>query len=729
MKKFPVVLQHDAMDCGPACLAMIAEFYGKKYPLQSLRDGSYLSKTGVSMMGLSTAAESIGFRTLGIRIEYDLLSSEVNLPCIIYWKQRHFMVVHRIRNDRVYVADPAHGLAMFKREEFLKGWINTQKQDEDQGLVLMLEPTPEFYVKDTGSYDKTRFRFLFSYLRPYKKFMIQLLLGLFLGSLLNLMFPFLTQAIVDKGIKNHDIGFIYLVLAAQLMLFCSITAIEFIRSWILLHISTRINIHLISDFLVKLLKLSIGFFDTKMIGDILQRIDDHERIESFLTTSTLSILFSTFNLIVFGVVLAVYHYHLFLIYCLASLLYVLWIVLFMKRRRMLDYKRFTQLSDSQSSLIQLISGIQEIKLNNCEQQKRWNWEQIQAKLFKINVKGLALKQYQQSGAVFINQLKNIFISFYAAKAVIQGELTLGMMLAIHYIIGQLNSPIDQLLEFFHMTQDARISWERFSEIHQLADEEPTDKKTVTVCSADQSLTFSDVSFQYAGPYSPFVLKNLTLEIPARKTTAVVGVSGSGKTTLIKLLLGFYPPVKGDIRVGPDNLNAVSRRAWRKRCGVVMQDGFIFSDTITNNIAVNSGHVDEKKLNHAVEAANIREMIRSLPLGVDTRIGMEGLALSQGQKQRILIARSIYKNPDYLFFDEATNALDAKNENTIMENLEKIFLGKTVVIVAHRLSTVKNADQIIVLDRGEIIETGTHPDLTAKKGMYYALVKNQLELGA
>jgi ATP-binding cassette subfamily B protein len=638
------------------------------------------------------------------------------------------VVVYKIKKDKVYVADPGHGLVIYTREEFLRGWISTRKEGEDQGLCLLLEPTPDFYKQEDEKIDKSNFHFLFSYLRPYKKFLFQLFLGLFFGSILQLIFPFLTQSIVDKGINNQDINFVYLVLIAQLVLFVSQTSVEFIRSWILLHISTRINISLISDFLIKLMKLSIGFFDTKMIGDILQRIGDHSRIESFLTSSTLNILFSMLNLVIFGIVLAIYNLKIFFIFLIASIAYIVWVVVFMKKRRELDFKRFAQMSDNQSNLIQLITGIQEIKLNNCEKQKRWDWERIQAKLFKVNVKSLSLSQYQESGSSFINQLKNILISFWAAKSVIDGTMTLGMMMAVQYIIGQLNSPIQQLIGFFHATQDAKISLERLGEIHQREDEESPDDARMTSLPANKTLTISNLSFQYEGPHSEFVLKDLDLTIPERKVTAIVGVSGSGKTTLVKLLLGFYPPTRGEIKIGDIYLTNFSQRLWRQKCGVVMQDGFIFSETIAKNIAVGEEIIDKNRLWDAVKVANIQDLIESLPLGYNTKIGMEGHGLSQGQKQRILIARSVYKNPEFLFFDEATNALDAKNERIIMTNMDNFFKGRTVVIVAHRLSTVKNADQIVVLDQGKIVEVGTHQELTRLKGTYYNLVKDQLELG-
>jgi ATP-binding cassette subfamily B protein len=728
MPHFPFYKQLDAMDCGPSCLRMIARHYGKTYSLQTLRERSYITREGVSLLGTSDAAESIGFRTMGVKLSFEQLEKDAVLPAIAHWKQRHFIVVYKIKRNKVYCADPAIGLISYTREEFLKGWASTQKEGEQQGVCLLLEPSPDFYAIDDEKLKKNNLRFLLSYLRPHRKYMVQLVLGILLGSILQLIFPFLTQSIVDIGINNQDLGFITLILIAQLVLFISQTSVEFIRGWILLHINTRINVSLISDFLAKLMRLPIGFFDTKMIGDMMQRIGDHRRIEAFLTGSSLNILFSGFTFLIFSVVLAIYSLKILLIFLAGSLLYVLWVYLFLKKRRELDYKRFTQMADNQSNLIQMITGMQEIKLNNCEKQKRWEWERIQARIFRVNLKGLSLNQYQQAGAGFFNQLKNILITFVAAQAVVEGQMTLGMMVAVQYIIGQLNAPIDQLITFMRSAQDAKISLERLGEIHQKEDEESPEKATITIIPENKGIRVSGLSFQYEGPHSPFVLKDLDLDIPEGKVTAIVGPSGSGKTTLVKLLLGFYKPVKGEIRISDIRLENVSTRLWREKCGAVMQDGFIFSDSIANNIAVGQEVIDKERLLYASGMANIQEFTDSLPLAFNTKIGVEGVGLSQGQKQRILIARAIYKNPQFLFFDEATNSLDANNEKVIMENLGQFFKGKTVIVVAHRLSTVKNADQIIVLEKGQITERGTHQELTEKRGSYYHLVKNQLELG-
>lgn len=717
------------MDCGPATLRMICKYYGKNYSLQTLRERCYISREGVSLLGISDAAESVGFRTMGVGLSFNQLKKEVRLPCIVHWQQVHFVVVYKIHKDQVYVADPAFGKIKYTRQEFLKHWISSREDREEIGMALLLEPTPDFYAFGDEKLNKAGFRFIMKYLKPYRSFLFQLLSGVFLASLIQLILPFLTQSIVDFGINNQDINFIYLVLIAQFVLILSRTSVNFIRDWILLHLGTRMNISIISDFLIKLMKLPISFFDTKLIGDIIQRIDDHKRIELFLTSSTLRILFSFISFFVLGIVLIIYNVKIFIIFFIGTLLYFLWIFLFMKKRRELDNKRFAQLSDNRSNIIQLITGMQEIKLNNCEKQKRWAWERIQAMLFKVNVKSLYIHQYQQAGSLFFSEITNLLITIFAAVSVVNGELTLGAMVAISFILGQLNSPVEVIIEFFHTTQDAKISLERLNEIHLKEEEESPDAPKIATLPQNLDIRISNLSFQYEGPHSDFVLDNINLTIPENKITAIVGTSGSGKTTLIKLLLGFYPPVEGDIKIGDSHLLAINQRVWRDKCGVVMQDGFIFSDSIAKNIAVSDEYVNKTKLLEAVRIANIKDFIESLPLGYNTKIGLEGIGLSQGQKQRILIARAVYKNPEFIFFDEATNALDANNELKIMKNLDDFFRGRSVVIVAHRLSTVKNAGQIVVLEKGKLIEIGTHSELTRKKGAYYQLVKNQLELGA
>lgn len=728
MKHFPHYIQHDAMDCGPTCLRMVAAYYGKRYSLEGLREKSFITREGVSMLGINEAAEKIGFRSICVQVGYEKLQ-EAPLPCIIHWNQQHFVVVYRLNDKHVWVADPGAGKLKYTKEEFCNCWLSSRKNEEDTGVALLLEPTPEFYtIEDEGNeVNRKGFSFLYSYLRPYRGLVGQLLLGLLLGSMIQLMLPFLTQSVVDFGINNQNLGFIYLVLIAQLMLSFSSSAVEFIRGWILLHLGTRINIALISDFLIKLMKMPIAYFDSKMTGDILQRINDHKRIQDFLTGSSLSVIFSVFNIIIFGIVLLVYSGMIFLIFMGGSTLYVVYVWLFMKKRAELDHKRFAQQSANQSTVVQLVNGMQEIKLSACEQQKRWEWERIQAKLFRVNIKSLALRQYQDSGAVLINQSKNLLITALVASLVVKGEMTLGMMLSVQYIIGQLNSPVNELIAFARDMQDARLSMDRLSEVRDKPDEEDPTRELLREIPEGKEIRLQNLNFKY-DPLSEYpTLDDINLVIPPGKQTAIVGMSGSGKTTLVKLLLGFYPPASGDIFIGDTPLGSYSIREWRKRCGVVMQDGFIFSDSIAGNIAPGVEHIDKKRLRHATEVANIHDFIEELPLGYNTKIGQEGHGLSQGQKQRILIARAVYKDPEFIFFDEATNALDANNERTIMNNLQTFFKGRTSVVVAHRLSTVRNAEQIIVIEQGRIAETGTHEALIALEGRYYKLVKNQLEL--
>ncbi len=727
-KNFPFYKQLDAMDCGATCLRMIARFHGRFYSLDFLRQLTFVGKEGVALIDISDAAEKIGMNSLAAKVTYERIVEGLPLPMIVHWRQQHFLVVYEANEKFVRVADPASGKYKLTKQEFLAGWASDQRQGEPTGIILLLETTPDFLNREGEQVDKSGFRFLFSYLFKYDRLLWQLVLGMALGSALQLVFPFLAQMIVDVGISNQDIPFISLILIGQLALYFSYTLVGFIRGWILLEIGTRVNISLVSDFLIKLMKLPVRFFDSKLTGDLLQRITDNHRIESFLTSSTLSTLFSAINFVVFGAVLAFYNRSIFLVFFCFTVLYVVYITIFLKKRKELDYKRFDQASENQSALIQMISGMEEIKLHNAEKQKRWAWERIQAKLFRVSRTYLALEQWQRAGAVFINETKNILITFIAAKAVTNGQMSIGTMIAVQYIIGQLNGPLEQVVQFIQAAQDAKISLERLNEIHTRDDEDGQSAKLATLPETGD-LILSNVSFQYGGLYSPIVLKHVNLSIRKGTTVAIVGSSGSGKTTLLKLLLNFYQPTEGQVRLGDLSLTNIQSPVWRRHCGVVMQEGYIFTDTIANNIALGETIVDKRKLLQAVKVANIQSFIDTLPLGYNTKIGEDGVGLSQGQKQRMLIARAAYKNPDYIFFDEATNALDAYNELVIMDNLKEFFVHKTVVIVAHRLSTVKHADRIIVLDKGEIIEQGTHEELTRARGAYFHLVKNQLELGA
>ena len=726
---FPYYPQPDAKDCGPTCLRIISKYFGKSISLQQIRQLSETTREGSSLLGLSDAAEELGFKSLGVQIDFKTLVEDVPLPCIVHWNKVHFVVVYKIdKTEKIYISDPSYGLITYTKDEFIKSWIgNNADEKTEEGIALLLETTPAFYKNEFDNEEsKASFSFLSKHLLKYKPLVLQLAIGLLAGSLLSLIVPFLTQSIVDVGIQNQDLNFIYLVLLAQVMLFLGKMGIDVIRSWILLHLSTRINISIISDFFIKLMKLPISFFDTRMTGDIMQRINDHHRIEQLLTNSSLNTLFSLVNLVIYSIILLFYDYRLFFIYLIGSGLYIAWITFFLNKRKELDYKKFSQISQEQSKVIELINGMQEIKMHNAEKQKRWGWEFLQVKLFKLRIKSLSLEQWQSVGGNFINQIKDILVSFLSAKLVLSGNLTLGMMLSVQYIIGQLNSPLMQLIDFIRQYQDASISLERLSEIHDKEDEESvSDAGNYEI--PQKEIEIKDVSFRYIGSDS-FVFENLNLTIPYQKTTAIVGASGSGKTTLLKLLMKFYEPNTGEIKIGNTNLKNISPRFWREHCGVVMQDGYVFNDTIAENIAVGQDYIDKQKLRKAVEIANIKDFIEELPLSYNTKIGNEGIGISGGQRQRLFIARAVYKSPEYIFFDEATSALDANNEKIIMENLEQFFKGKTAIVIAHRLSTVKHADKIIVLDKGKVVEEGNHTELVAKKGEYYRLVKNQLELG-
>ncbi|KAA2240189.1 peptidase domain-containing ABC transporter [Chitinophaga agrisoli] len=725
LRKFPFYKQYDEMDCGATCLRMIARHYGKDVSLDHLRKLTHTSRDGASLLALSEAAETLGFQTAGVKLSLDDLAEAAPFPCVAFWQQRHFIVVYKIKRDTIYVADPAHGLLEYSRRDFLQGWAMT----DNTGIILSLEPSAGFHETEGPVSGTRNISVVFSYLSRFKGQLWQLLLGLLAGSAMQLVFPFLTQSIVDIGIRYHDLNFIYLVLFAQLMVFMGRTTVEILRGYIILHLGARLNINLLSDFFAKLMRLPLGFFDSKKIGDILQRIGDHQRIESFMTSGVLNTVFSLINLLVFSIILAVYNMQIFTVFAAGSLLYFGWVKQFMGKRAALDYKRFTQLSANQEKNLELITGMQEIKLHNAERLKRWQWQQLQVKLFRVNVKSLTLKQWQTGGAGIINEGKNIIIAFLAAKLVLQGDITLGVMLSVSYITGQLNAPIMQLVEFIQAFQDARLSLERINEIHAKADEEEqVEQKLQEAPGGD--IRLNNLSFRYnQDPRAPYILQNINLVIPEKKVTAIVGASGSGKTTLLKLLLKFYEPTSGGITVGNTRLEHVRNSVWRDQCGVVMQEGFIFNDTVMNNIAVGEEAPDMQRIIHAAQIANIHELVEELPMKYRTPIGGNGMSLSTGQKQRILIARVVYKNPEVILFDEATSALDARNERVIVNNLHTVFEGRTVIVIAHRLSTVRNADKIVVLEKGAITEVGTHQQLVEERGFYFNLVRNQLELDA
>lgn len=729
---FPLYKQYDSMQCGIACLQMVCKYYDREYTLDSLSKLCFATTEGVSLLGINEAANALGLHTTCARATTGTLNN-APLPCILHWNQNHFVVLYKIKKGKkFYVADPGKGLVTYNLEEFKQHWISTKSNSEDKGIAMFLETTPTFFTYkmegEENIKEKRSFRFLFGYVRKYRKYFGQIILGLVIGSLLQLVLPFLTQSIVDVGIKNQDIGFVWLILLGQLMLTISRTAIDFIRRWLLLHISLRINISLVSDFFIKLLKLPMSFFDTKLLGDLMQRMNDHSRVNNFLTQQTLNITFAMLTFVVFSVVLFFYNKLVFAIFLLGSILYGTWMTLFLKRRKVLDYELFEQQAINNNKTYEFITSMQEIKLQDCEQRRRWEWEDTQADLFGAQMKSLKLQQTQEAGSIFINEVKNIIITVVAATAVIHGQMTLGMMLAVQYIIGQLNSPVEQLMNFFYSLQDVKISLERINEIHQMDDENGKESLLTSIEDKNEGIDIKNIMFKYDPHALRKTIDDVSIHVPQGKVTAIVGASGSGKTTLIRLMLGYYPVLEGKINIGNTDINKLNKKWWRRQCGVVMQDGVIFSESIARNIAVDDGDIDKERLLKAAEIACIKDYVMALPLKFNTKIGRDGVGLSQGQKQRILIARAVYKNPDYIFLDEATNSLDANNERSIVENLDKFYKGKTVVIVAHRLSTVKNADQIVVIDHGKVVEEGNHESLTAKRGAYYNLVKNQLELG-
>ena len=727
--KFPFYKQYDSTDCGPSCLRSITKYYGKNFTLQYIKDLCHIGIDGISLLGISEAAESVGFRTKMVKISLDNLVNSTILPCIIHWNNNHFVVLYKIikRRNKIFfhISDPAKGLLKINQNSFKNQWTNSQL-----GYALLLETSPKFFEFCESYENKSHFddNFLIRYLLPYKNSLVQVLLGIICGCILSLVLPFLTQSIVDIGIGNRDFNFITIILLGQLMIAFGEMFNKFITTWLLLHTTARISISLISDFLNKLTKLPIAFFDSKKIGDIFQRINDHQRIQNFLTGSLISILMATFIFLIYGFIMVKYNLLILLSFLLGSVAYIIWIMIFMKKRKNLDNLRFQESTVCQNKLLQLITGMQEIKINGCEKIKRWEWERTQVKLYGISIKNLSINQIQELGGTFIDQTKNVIITFISTYAVINGTMTLGMMMALQYIIGQMNAPIKQSIKFAEDFQDAKLSMDRLTEIHQKDDEEPINRKKEVNIPLNPIIMLEGVTFQYGDSHSDIVLKNINLKIPPGKVTAIVGSSGSGKSTLLKLILGFYKPTKGSLLLNEKHLHDYSDREWRKKCGVVMQEGFIFSDSIKNNIAVNDDNFDLEKVEEAAKIANLNDFIQSLVLGLDTIIGADGQLLSTGQKQRVLIARAVYKDAPILIFDEATNSLDATNEKKIMDNLNIFFKGRTVIIVAHRLSTVINADNIIVLNNSEIAEQGTHEKLIAQKGQYYELIKNQLELG-
>lgn len=727
--QFPFLKQLDSMGCGSACIGMICRFYGLKIPYAEINGKLKASSEGVSILGIERVLGYYGFESSAVLVSEKGLP-ELTLPTILHWNQNHFVVLYRITKDaeQFYIADPGKGKSRISREEFLSHWASTELENQKAGVAISIIPGNNFI--DISRENKSRRstgNFLNRYFKGFKNKFFKIALCLLLGCVLQLILPFLTQSIVDVGIHDSDIGFIWLVLLGELMIITGRTLTDFLRKRILLKVSMKININMVRDFFIKLLKLPMSFFDTKLMGDLLQRISDHSRVQTFLSTQCLGILFSLMSFVVFGAVLLIYNGLIFSVFILGSVIYGLWLAFFLKRRKIIDYELFEQQSLNQQKTYQFVTSMQEIKLQNCENRRLEEWENTQTNLFGILLKALQLQQSQETGSVFINEIKNIIITVLAATTVINGQMSLGAMLAIQYIIGQLNSPVNQLMAFIYSLQDVKISLERINEVHCGKDEE-SDGHQLKTFGQDKGISLKNVCFRYNPDSLKPTIDSISLEIPEGKTTAIVGASGSGKTTLIKLMLGYYPLDSGNITISGKNINDYNLKWWRKQCGVVMQEGVIFSESIERNIAVGDEDVDKDRLEEAARTACIHNYVESLPLGYNTIIGREGAGLSQGQKQRILIARAVYKKPDFIFLDEATNSLDAQNERCIVENLSEFYRGRTVIVVAHRLSTVKDADNIVVLDKGRIVEQGTHAQLIELKKTYYNLVKNQLELG-
>lgn len=723
LNRFPVEYQMDSQDCGPACLKIIAKHFGKFYSLQSLRDRCGITKEGVSLLDLSTGAESIGLRTLAIKCTIDDVVNSVPFPAIIFWKDSHFVVVYHANKKYIWVSDPAKGRIKYTHEEFKKGWY---QKGAKQGVLLAIEPTAEF--KDSKAEKEQRkntFSSILKYFTPYQRNFTLIFVIMLLVTALQGMLPFISKAVIDVGIKTSDVNFINMVLIGNISILISVMIFNVIRDWILMHITARVNIALISDYLIKLMKLPVTFFENKLLGDILQRAQDHERIRSFIMNNSLSLIFSILTFVVFSIILLIYNAIIFYIFISGSILYTGWVLLFLNIRKKMDWEYFELLSKNQSYWVETVSSIQDIKIYNYEKHRRWKWEEIQARLYHVNKRVLAITNAQNLGAQFIESIKNMGIVFFCATAVIKGEITFGVMISTQFIIGMLNGPLVQFINFIVSAQYAKISFLRINEIKQLEDEEELlSVGSTTILPENKSLILDNVNFQYTAN-SPLVLHNIYLHIPENKVTAIVGGSGCGKSTLLKLLVRLYKPSYGDIKMDKMNVNAINLRQWRSMCGVVMQDGKIFSDTILNNIVLDDEHIDYEQLRKVCRIAQIEDEINAMPKGFETNIGENGRGLSGGQKQRLLIARALYRNPQYLFLDEATNALDTINEKKIVEALNNAFLQRTVIVVAHRLSTIRNADQIVVLDKGYIVEVGNHDSLMERKGHYFQMIASQM----
>ncbi len=722
--RFPLYIQSESKDCGPSCLKIIARYYGNNVDIEYLRKVSETTRSGTSLTGLIRAAKKIGFKAVASKESFSILKKEVPLPVIAHWNQDHFVVVYEITNDKVYVSDPELGKVKYTHSDFMDKWLENDENGEGILLLLNFNVNENFQLPKEAVEKKVDISFISSHLKNYKKSFIRISVLVFIASILELAFPYLTQQIIDRGVQFKDVNFIFLSAASYILIFIGYKAANIIRNWVVIKLSMRFNIQLISNFIKKLTLLPIAYYDSKITGDIFQRISDHEFLEKFFTSNSIGALFSILNILIFSGLFLWYNDNIFLIFLVGTIIHIAWIFLFFSKRKVLDFKFFSIKSKENNKIIELIHGMQDIKLNGYEEPKKKEWEEIRTSLYKRDMESMKVEQFQLDGASFIKEIKNISIIIMSSLLVVNNKLSFGTLLAISYIIGHLNAPIEKLVSFLNNIQDLRLGFRRILEIHN-KDIEGEGKSLVKNFKMGD-VTINNVDFKYQGT-SENVLNNISFSIPFKKTTAIVGASGSGKTTLLKLLLKFYEVNSGSIKVNGLNINDLDYNSWRNKCGVIMQESYIFNDSIENNIIL-AQESNFEKMKQACLVCNIHGFIQGLPLGYQTKIGNEGVEISSGQKQRILMARAIYKNPEFLLFDEATSALDAQNEKEISKKLESVFKNRTVLLIAHRLSTIKNADNIIVLsNNGNIVEMGPHMELIKNKGHYHQLIKNQLEL--
>ncbi|MEE1298103.1 MAG: peptidase domain-containing ABC transporter [Muribaculaceae bacterium] len=723
MYKIKAFRQLEHSDCGITCIRIIAYFYGVDIPLKFLRSICDISRVGISIRDILSATKKIGFEANAVKVSAeDIL--KMPLPAILYWENKHYIVLYKIKNNKFYIADPGRGKLILDNEEFLNSWL----YGNSMGLAIVLAPKEEFYNIDFGIKDSSEsglFKLAKKSISKHLKRFIAVIVLSIVVMLADMITPLIFQSTIDEGIEGKDINLVWVLCLSQFLIFIGYSLSDNVINIILTKTGLKVSIDMMNEYLSKLISFPISFFDRKVNSDFIQKIEDQNRIKNFLIDFPSSAFLTGINIVVFSAMLIYYNYIIFLILLAATFLGFLWTKTFLQKRENIDYSYFYYSSNNRNNIYELINGMQEIKINNAHNIRIAKWKETQLKINELSFKTVLLKMLVNGGNSVLSRIKDIIITGACATLVIKGNMSVGEMMTISYITGRLSSPFSYILNSLNTMQDATMSYERIDEIIN----KPLDNKSKYKEHDNiQSIIFSNVSFKYPGSYSPYVLKDINITIPQGKVTAIVGCSGSGKSTLLKLMLGFYIPQKGDIYAGKYNMSDIDTDNWISRCGVVMQNGFIFSGTILENIALSDSKPDINRVKYVTNLACINEFIDTLPMGYHTKIGVTGVELSGGQKQRILIARAVYKNPSFIFLDEATNALDAKNERVIVENLNEFYKGRTVVIVAHRLSTVKNADNIIVLEGGRVAETGNHESLIAQRGAYFNLVRNQLELG-